>query len=208
MLFNDPYQKALADYKKDVEQLSAIAQRLIDGLKADSVELLKLSATKRRNLTKKEENAFRDIEAKYRTFLAQKAKVDDGLRAAENRYYAAIDAEDEKLVTQIRGVAVYPGPHGGHAGFRYLAGECEAYAALKGNFAARRAQRDQVFSVLSSVVDAIETANKSTSPINSKIAQHERISDPERASQFYRKHRDEILSEFGDRQAAENQPKA
>jgi len=182
----DPFQKALNDVEADLSALQAIEQRLIEGLKADSAELRKLQdSLKRRKATKKDQNAVHDLEAKHKTFVAQKAKLADSAKAAETRFYAAIDAEHEKHVVQIRGFCSYViGTGEGDAGIKYLLDEAKSFDSLKGNFSQRRAKFSEICNVLGAVADACDKQRGSAFPTDSKIAQYERLQDrdPERAS--------------------------
>jgi hypothetical protein len=161
------YQKAFDAYEKDLEQLASIGRRLIDGAKADNAECNKIQNEIKRKgkASKKHENAVGDLEAKKKTFLAQWDKWNVSGKDATNRFHAAIDAEDEKLVVRIRGLCAYiTGTGDSDAGISYLYGEVKEYDSLKGNFPARKAKFTQICSVLSAVVDAADKQRGSMLP--------------------------------------------
>jgi hypothetical protein len=159
-----PYQKAYDAYTKDLEQLTSIKQRLLDGIKADNAELRKLkTGLKRRQASKKDASMVADLQGKYDTFAAQWCRLDDSERAATNRFHAAIDAVDAKQVLQLQGICSYVvGSGNGDAGINYLYEEVRAYDKLKGDFSARKAKFSEICNVLSAVVDAAEKQHEST----------------------------------------------
>jgi hypothetical protein len=197
--FNKAYDAAFAAYEKDAEQMKAIGDRLITSATALLKEKISNSAKN----------------DKIVTIKAQLVKVYSGLDEARARLKAAVAKVDEERdkyveheVNLIAGICSYANASAGH---RYLLGEVEEFRKAKGDPRKRVELFLQVCDVFAHVVDAITKERGPTASSNSLITELERLQnrDPERASQFYRAHRDEILSEYQARQSEGNQqPKA
>jgi hypothetical protein len=171
------YQDVFDAYKKDIEQVISIGNRLIASAKD-------VHADKQTKPTAKLE--------KLKTIDAQWQTLDETKNAARLRYDAAIDSLDEKSVQEIRGLCSYAeGTGQGGAAISYLLEECKAFDKAKGDYALRRRLHSQIVDVMGSVADAVE-GKKVASEGPTVLSELEAIADPEAASAFYREKRAEI----------------
>jgi hypothetical protein len=174
------YQDVFDAYKKDIEQVISIGNRLIASAKD-------VHADKQTKPTAKLE--------KLKTIDAQWQTLDETKNAARLRYDAAIDSLDEKSVQEIRGLCSYAeGTGQGGAAISYLLEECKAFDKAKGDYALRRRLHSQIVDVMGSVADAVEGKKGSTA--NTTILdEYERL-EGEDASAFYRQHEATIKAQL------------
>jgi len=194
--FDKLYDAAFAEYDRDAAELKALGDRLIKSAKSLPREKISNSAKN----------------DKIVTIKAQLGKVYSGLDEAAARLKVALGKVDEERdqhlereVQLIEGLAAFGEQT---AADRYLLGECKEFFKAKGDPKRRVKLFSQVCDVFGHVVAAIGKQHGPMLTGNSILAQYQRL-DGERASAFYRQHRDEILSEFQLRQSEGNQqPKA
>jgi hypothetical protein len=179
--------KAISDYLADLEQIQSLGDRLIANAKG----------------VRKEKTSDRSKCEKLSTIRAQLERLPQSRKESEGRFLKARDAANELYVIRVKGLTAYcMGTHQDDAATRLLASICKDFDRAKGDFPRRQALYDEITATMSAAVAALDKQETATWPLNSKIAAHERISDPEQASGFYKQHREEILSEF---QARQNQ---
>ena len=175
-----PYQNAYDAYRKDLDEICAISNRLVASAEGVDNEPTKATAK---------------LE-KLMTIKTQMEKLRETRNEARNRFDAAIDAADEKGVQDTRGLCAYAeGTRQSSAGIRYLLQECKAYEAAKGDFKLRRALRAQIIDITGSVATALEKAKGIVSPDNSILAEFERL-EGEDATAFWKQHQEAIQSQL------------
>ena len=184
-----PYQVAFDAYRKDIDQVCAISERLVAS--AQGIENEPLNDTEKL--------------AKLKSIKSQMLNLRQTRNEARARYDAAIDTADAKSVQDIRGLCAYAeGTGQADAGIRYLLEECKAFDRAEGDFKLRRALHTQIVDVLGSVTDAVEKAKGIVRPDTSVLAQFESIQDPADASFYFRQHKDVIQSQLQARIDSQN----